>query len=418
MIKTIMFPILVVGIRASLDSPQSMPLSGTPVDAFYRSQSLEEKDVSGMTRYGLIELDTHAVHNRAPYGYSGALLRALGPDLSWLAMDRMDADKENYGHEPLLGHAFDNVILDGIRQKMYLGKRIGRTTWSTIFEIKSRPDLAVKYALDSEPDEAIHPLVREYLIMRMFEHQSFVPRVRFLSPPTFMVWPLTEKTYFRLSQSDRTKAVDQRRHLRFMVMDKVDEDLYKYVARKGGSLQLSINTMIWLIDALKIIHSRGIVHGDIHARNVAWRQGSDSELVLIDFGLSATSQELSLNDPKPYEVEHLHCLHSQWQLDGWRSSFRDDMYRVLLLGSFLLNGMKFFEYGADLEIHRDAMIDFKKNGMIFAIPGSRVVIDPQTRAVFEELLVHVRGLTYMDTPDYALMRSALKRVPLSSQFSH
>jgi serine/threonine protein kinase len=176
--------------------------------------------------------------------------------------------------------------------------------------------------------------------------------------------------------------------------------------------------MIWLIDALKIIHSRGIVHGDIHARNVAWRQGSDSELVLIDFGLSATSQELSLNNPKPYEVEHLHCLHSQWQLDGWRSSFRDDMYRVLLLGSFLLNGMKFFEYGGDLEIDRDAMIDFKKNGMIFAIPGSRVVIDPQTRAVFEELLVHVRGLTYMDTPDYALMRSALKRVPLSSQFSH
>jgi hypothetical protein len=70
-----------------------------------------------------------------------------------------------------------------------------------------------------------------------------------------------------------------------------------------------------------------------------------------------------------------HCLLSHWNIEGYRISFRDDVFRALIVGAFLLNGMPFSDLCVYLETNVEAMLRFKCEGFIFSMPSGPDRID-------------------------------------------
>jgi hypothetical protein len=101
---------------------------------------------------------------------------------------------------------------------------------------------------------------------------------------------------------------------------------------------LASEILIKSIDLLEKLHARGFIHGDIHTGNIALRKPNEDsddlvvpELTLIDFG-QAKFYPLEIGTPEcvgedAYASMAQHLL-SKFQLELFRTSRRDDLYRA------------------------------------------------------------------------------------------
>ena len=76
----------------------------------------------------------------------------------------------------------------------------------------------------------------------------------------------------------------------YIVMEKCDEDLSKYLERNKGGLSDAMikNILLQLNEALKMMHSKNIIHRDLKPQNILIKHVSQGNFIIkvTDFGLS------------------------------------------------------------------------------------------------------------------------------------
>ena len=236
-----------------------------------------------------------------------------------------------------------------------LGQKIAATGDSVVFEVTLDTEdkkFIAKYGMDCR--DLIKTEMRDSNLLK-FEFQILValqqlnisPRVYFLSPAS----PISDLRSEKLKSNLFTKlgARCQNATVRMLLMDKAGPELKDYLMwfRKKTIEQpeqyppkdylLAVLTFAskWLV-LLEKLHSVGLLHGDVHAKNVLLKEPMEmnsydwrtAELVLIDFGFASTNKE---NNPSSSVVDLMSLnamMLSPWQINGSPVGKRDDVYRL------------------------------------------------------------------------------------------
>jgi hypothetical protein len=317
--------------------------------------------------------------------YPEEYLASLGPRTRRLLEKQINDDFENRDHTPLLEYDSEmGLDEEGNVVKLDIGATVARTGEAVVFEINAHPELLIKYQADCMPlgdGDMIHPLVREWWFLRELEALNMTPKVYALSPPTWLSLPVSPKTNFDMPRRQRA-ACAGKSTVRYLLMERAGQCLHSYVcdrirAVRPPTLLMALSVMEAIMKGLKRIHALGIIHGDIHAGNILLHDIGNSRKIIkfIDFGKAFLAEQML---GKPLQVaepfSYSHPLYSHWDVLGVRPSYRDDAFKALWLGSFMMNGHAlegFIEWLGDARM----VMAFKRDAFWFDVPGTRSILE-------------------------------------------
>ena len=325
--------------------------------------------------------------------------------------------------------------------EIFLGKQLSSNEIGRVFiaEIGAtdKPKI-IKYATDcrvrsgGKSGISLHPLIHEYIFMRSLSETGLVPEVEYISPSQV----LKDIPESQGPRSLRTLATARCTRLgseaRFLIQEKAGMNLSQFfrlarnqprkLARRA--IVLTINLVI----LLRRIHSHGIVHNDIHHKNVVFKTDKiTGELVLIDFEFAEyfVSQ---LGEPieRPRRTELVESNLSPWHLLDQRPGRRDDVFRAiekmaetLSLGSLRAEYNQAIQEGLEevgnpqdqespeyLEVVKRVALDHKLHKPLFTEYcnekiGFKKDHVANAQTVLEGIINHIRAYSHPDDePDY------------------
>ena len=354
------------GTAVSTDQNEVVQSSGAQVMSRDRSLPFAE-----LRPYDGVSLGTPL-----SYSISRAYMSSLGPDMAPRFRKRIEMDNVNLASLPLLEFDIERLPLpDGRVLLLKVEEFIARSFEGTVATVAGRPDLVIKYQSNCDNLREVHPLMRDYMFLSAIADLNISPRPFFLSPPTKLTELVTPKTRFRMPNSFRRGCAGVHDSaVRYMVMERVgisvSELIYRYELRGTViPLQEAVTAMSQAIVGIQAIHARGIVHGDIHSGNlVILERNGEQSIGFIDFGLAFY---LSENRPaiRYRPMKEAHCLFSHWNTEGYRFSMRDDVFKILLAGAYMMNGQDWLDFCMSLESDAERMVQWKRERFIFRVPG-------------------------------------------------
>ena len=163
-----------------------------------------------------------------------------------------------------------------------------------------------------------------------------------------------------------TCAKDPRSYVRYMVMERAGVTVWHMMHSIPATaiymrFRVAVGMAIDVIGNLEKLHTAGIVHGDIHPGNLV--RLSNSRFGFIDFGKSFFEADMT----SPLDWFDTHCFLSHWNLQGSRFGFRDDVYRALLVASFIAVPGRYKECSVmgKTEKRRAELINLHANNSLF-----------------------------------------------------
>ena len=357
----------------------------------------------------------NAIREPLEYSYLRSEYVSFGEELSSILRAQIDKDRQNAHLSPVLFHEYEDILTNNGIERLFLEPRpVAVTALSTIFRVRNRPDLVLKYQVDCGEEElSAHPLLRDSIGLDLLKDTGLVPQVVFISPPAVFRHPISPKTSFLLPDTNVHTCMATGEGVRVIAMERLGISIYRHVTRYGPSFKLAVQVMSWLVRSLETIHSRGIVHGDIHSGNIVWENEDRTGFRLIDFGLATFRGEREgLPTRVRPRLDFVHNLHSPWELEGWRSTFKDDLYKAFMVGAFVMHGLDYNEYVTSLESNGEAMLRFKKS-FIFEYPNSRSVIELSGLGIISGSLLRIRlqrMLASVERPDYQWLAAELDKI--------
>lgn len=315
--------------------------------------------------------------------YPDSLFKRIGVTLSHHVRALLHGDAITALGVPRLAYDAELIMTGPKAGRLPIGEPLATTSTSRIFAVLNDAFRVVKYQHNCYDLGNVHPLLRDYIFLQELAGSGLAPAAQYLSPPVRVPASVTPKTAFGMRPANRAScAENEGGQIRFMVMERVlwtlDNrvwDLHRIGRR--FPVRHSIHLTASLIKTIQRLHGHGIVHGDVHWGNVAMVERGDRQILnLIDFGNAMFVDEmhrLPIMAREPRSVNH--CLLSHWNIEGYRISFRDDVFRALLVGAFLINGMPFSDLCVYLETNVEEMLRFKREGFIFSTPSGPDRID-------------------------------------------
>jgi hypothetical protein len=414
-------------------SGRSTTTTGAPSDDEYETEedipTMFPMDVAGDGYQKQRRLRSHRLIQSpkplyTPYDFTEEQYGAMRPKLAHLARGRVLFDN-TFGKilAPLLQESYDKLLVseDGTTHRLSLGPRIAQTAHSTVFSVHGEPNLAIKYQVDCVGWGEVHPLLRDSWFLSKLEQTMLVPEVYYVSPPTPYRGFEGPKTAFTMSAADLRTCIDERKPIRFMVMQKIKFNLYHMSKGMLGAdrFRMAIEFMQFAVNGLSVIHDAGVVHGDVHPGNIGWLESN--RLVFFDFGLAFHLEEtVGLPDRERDRLSYVHGLHSVWELEGFRPSFRDDVFKAIMVGAFLMNGDPFMEHCMSLEQNGEAMLQFKSVDFMFEVPGGGDVLQHMQLSRRRKIAIRAHLQTILDTarsvhdvndrPDYPAIIAQLEAI--------
>ena len=363
-----------------------------------------------------------------PVRYSAAFLAAYSKYAQDFVLAQARSDEVNALSTPKLLFDSELVPLPGSPglTKLRLGSLIARGMYTTVFNVEKRSDLVIKYRSNCDDLISIHPVLREALFMRLVSEFHLAPKVYFISPPAKFDFPVTAKTDSNIPIERRETCVSSPDStVRFAVMEKYVDDMNglsnsfltdsSVLPRVRASLLACAKT----IEALHGLHTRGIVHGSVHTGNVV-RFGPKPHFKygFGDFSKAffAERRRGTVEQAVP-RLTQTHCLHSPYQIEGLRTSFRDDVFGAVQMAATMMNPPAFVAYCMSLQDRPEAMLQFKTEGFMFGFPGGPDIVSqlPKSAEVKDKIreglmrvLDIVRGLYSVDEmPPHAALVAEL-----------
>lgn len=327
--------------------------------------------------------------NMAPFSDYGASSEEIsGTVMARLAKDWIDREQRlmrlsKLGVPLVRANTIEDLHIQNTHRSVRLGKRLFRQLQATIFSIQDIPDALLKYEINCDSLDEIHPLVREALMLKLLEDSDIAPKLLYLSAPEKFLFPRTVKTDVELGFGELLKcAANKISAVRVIAMEHAGTSVHDFIQEgsiyhHGASLQQALQVTLDLLRILEVLHARGVAHGDIHPGNVVINE-STGKVKVIDFGraffaVDFAGQPLTIRPAFSY----MHCLFSPWNLLGQRFGFRDDLYKAMHLLAVLLMGETFTKYCTGLVTNKRAdkpsLLEFKRIGYYFQVP---LVRDP------------------------------------------
>jgi serine/threonine protein kinase len=209
--------------------------------------------------------------------------------------------------------------------------------------------------------------------------------------------------------------------VRFMVTQRVGQSIHEVLHRStrlglGNVVEMGIR----MFQLIRMIHSKELIHGDVHVGNFAFRNSSSDSpesLILIDFGRSRIA---------PGGVFELrtelrcHRFLSPWEMtERTPPSYRDDAFRVAITMISMLYGEQFLdditkelcERMNTKTVYWAILMEINLFGYWWVQPTSaeqKTLIDS-----LGTVLDIIRETTYLDVPNYGSIIDALERVLLA-----
>jgi serine/threonine protein kinase len=359
---------------------------------------------------------------------SSAILYARCEDPVREMMDiQLQEDMKNMAFTPnfdLVSGEFVYIPTKGGRQ-VHFYSTVTRHRDSMVFGMSEEPKYLIKYRHNCHYSHSIHPLVRDYHMMTRLSPLGVTVRALSLSPPV----PFGEarnhgqKGDFAMSdidwfRCDRNPNAD----VRYMIYERPEGSVFDLILSKiyyDGDItfQSSMQMLRNLIAKLRIMHNQGIVHRNIHPGTIV-RFESSGELGFIDFSHSLLVSELSERSEivRP-PVAYARCMESPFEIEGFRSSFRDDVFRAVFSVAFAMQGVtggpNFIRFCKWMESDPVQMIQWKRNDFFFQFPDGLIFEDllppTQTMEVKAEIRTHMEriltlvrsdGVKLNDLPPY------------------
>lgn len=275
-------------------------------------------------------------------------------------------------------------------------------------------DKVVKYEMSCSEANGIHPLLRDFWFLKDLEDSGIVPKVFFVSPAVAIpLSHVTRKTHFALSRTRRLRCAERPdAAVRYLVMEYVGSVVTDVVRRNARSstnppLVSVLDLLRAVLGGLRIIHSRGMIHGDIHAGNIAIM--NDGTVGFIDFGRGLFSDELPAETVrKRPRLSKLHCTMSPYALDGYSTSSRDDVFNAIWVAALVLHGPSLFAHCESLVSANDgeSLSRLKNESLLFEFDGGypHLAEYPGAAAHIENLLKLARTVPDLHRmPDYDAM---------------
>ena len=182
-----------------------------------------------------------------------------------------------------------------------------------------------------------------------------------------------------------------------------------------SAIGYAINVMVLV---QKLHQEAKIVHGDIHFGNIAFRSSENlsAGLLLLDFGRSFSVADTDTRGNElPEKVnagyQWSDYLLSPWEIAGYRTTRRDDIFRVLLMLSYMLNGRDGIEAAKSLDSKPREAYEWRMTGDVFNGGMTR----QQQSSCFEGLmdaLNIVRAIEIDAEPDYGAIIGKLQNTEI------
>ena len=239
----------------------------------------------------------------------------------------------------------DSVVQTTSLGTLILKRLIASTASSTIYSISPYSDYVLKYQMDCFDGEilpdgrTVHPLVIEQHFINSIKHLGIAPSMLLVSPPIRVIENQVERTAFYLEPNEYDYCLSVGSSLRYALIEDVGISLYDIMSDypKGIlPLKRALDIGIQSIELIKKLHEDGgILHNDVHYGNLMVK---GAQVKIIDFGRAQYFQHIeerySLLDPAD-EIEE---LLSPWEMLGYTSTRRDDVYRTIFTIASLING--------------------------------------------------------------------------------
>ena len=286
------------------------------------------------------------LENLVGYKASSALKQNYIPDMPdgpHLYFDQIDIDKwlEKSGlfvEGPMDLSSIDSELINGTR--LYLSQQpIFRTENTVSFSLFERPDMSIHYMIRNPNDsEGFHPVYREMYYLSMFRGHGVSPAPIGVSRRLAPFKP-TIKTSFANPITDSSAVIG------FVLMENHDHTLVQYFrdyTRDFNTMSYGFRNSILLgvelLEILNTVHSRQIVHGSVSMSSIVLMESDRGPIRLINWrrAYRVTTGHTS----PPRGANPIRSPQTPWEIEGFRPSFRDDVFRVFMIISTLINGMK------------------------------------------------------------------------------
>jgi serine/threonine protein kinase len=311
-----------------------------------------------------------------------------------------------------------------------LGHNLGNSANTTLHELYG-PDgqvMIIQYDAHciGEDGEFADPVLREshYLELINTEYPELTHKLLYTSYASLA--PPGSKRFSKLVRSLPVCSDGFPARIRFLVVENVSSTLQRLLVRNGPySLPHIAAIGLQMVRLVRKLHTMGIAHGNLQLLNVVVSNREPRELMLTDFE-SARKPRTDITQDESLGVS-CHPYNSMWESVHWGKSYRDDIFRVVLMMAFLAHGIEYQKILAivcNREAHSsdiDHYVEIKStlnffdtvirvrqsNGSHRAYPFLLSQVEPEfiaeccTRFLLEKLLRVVRApATPNDKPDY------------------
>lgn len=197
-----------------------------------------------------------------------------------------------------------------------------------------------------------------------------------------------------------------------LVMEKLGpsvSDLYESSPNKF-SLKFVVGLALQMINILKYLHSRGIVHRDVKPSNFLFGEKNGKadykRLYLSDYGFSnffllKDGEHIPFREGAGFFGTPRFA--GKWSLAGLEQSRREDLESFFYSVIYLLKGRLPWdeEFNKNLTNYEKALIkiDTKKKALIRELPKE-----------FERMFDYVNQLTFIKEPDYEFLKNLFKKM--------
>jgi serine/threonine protein kinase len=284
-----------------------------------------------------------------------ALERLLGyKQAGRVEPDIWGSHPDRWDESPLGPVALTQSLHEGMDGSVFTG-----TAGNTYVVVKYVNDCSYRSRMKKRMER--HPLVTESVFLLRLNESDIAPKIYYLSPPAAIVSSPSDvegflkdrhKTRYMMTHLDSCLALKP--EIRFMLQEPVGFPLDLFLGWSVGALPPSreitktvLQTVSKALGLVEKLHEMGIIHGDIHFGNIAFRNALDKnddveneQLVLIDFEKAVLIKDIKDFDFTYSSPRHLNKkLLSPWQLQGYPPAPRDDVYRLLFqTASWLTRG--------------------------------------------------------------------------------
>ena len=288
---------------------------------------------------------------------------------------QLTADRENIQYTPNLekGNVFEETLIG----RILLGRHMFSGDTTSIFHIRMRPDLFIKYQVQcSNNDTQVHPALREAWYMSEASRFGLSPAIISVSPPAAVCEEQEGKCMFKMTRSDFASC--EGGIVRYTIMKKISGySVWEYrrmhaLSNGAMSLTSAVTLGAAIVRALERLHLQaGVVHGDINAHNILLQENGENgnqSISFVDFKMASKYSRSLPDQPVLRRGTWKSAVNSPWQIEGYAGAARDDLYRTIHLVANLINTRRYHEIEQMLQRKNlEELLAWKQQGNLFRI---------------------------------------------------